>query len=52
MEIREKRENAVIILYNKIYIFTSVYATNACSKWRHHNRVSLLSGDLLTRTIN
>ena len=46
MEIREKRENAVIILYNKIYIFTSVYTATACSKWRRHNRVSLLSGHL------
>ena len=38
VEIHEKRENRVITLYNEIYIFTSVYITNACSKWVHHDR--------------
>ena len=32
VEIHEKRENTVIILYNKTDILTSVYITNASSK--------------------
>ena len=32
VEIHEKGENTVVALYNEIYIFTSVYITNVCSK--------------------
>ena len=32
VEIHDKRENKVIMLYNEIYIFTSAHKTNTCSK--------------------